>query len=93
MSIMTAGKKRRIKRKLSGERPTIWIGKNGASQELLKETRRQLEKEEAVKVKILKSGLAEGQSKQIASKIAEQTEAPLVEVRGHTFMLYKSRKK
>jgi RNA-binding protein len=90
---MTAGKKRRIKRRLSGEKPTIWIGKNGASQELIKEINKQLEKEEVVKVKILKSVLAEDQAKQIASKIAEQTEASLVEVRGHTFMLYKSRKK
>ena len=92
MSKMSGRKKRRIKRRLSGEKPTIWIGKNGASQELLKEIKKQLEKEEAVKVKILKSALAEGQSKQIASKIAEQTEASLVEVRGHTLMLYKSRK-
>ncbi len=92
MSIMTAGKKRRIKRRLSSERPTILIGKNGASEQLLEEIGRQLKKEEMVKVKILKTGLAEGQTKQIASKVAQKTEALLVEVRGHTFMLYKSRK-
>jgi len=92
MSKMTAGKKRSIKRRLSGEKPTVWIGKNSVSQRLLKEIGKQLNKEEAVKVKILKSALAEDEAKQIASRIAEQTEASLVEVRGHTFMLYKRRK-
>jgi putative YhbY family RNA-binding protein len=93
MSKLTAGKKRRIKHKLCSESPTILIGKNGASQELLKEIGQQLDSEEMVKVKILKSALTKGETKHIASKVAEQTSTSLVEVRGHTFMLYKSRKK
>ena len=93
MSTLTARMKRRIKRRLGEERPTIWIGKNGASQESLKEIEKQLEKKQMVKIKILKSALEEDEAKEIASRIAEQTEASLVEVRGHTFMLYKRRKK
>ncbi|MDI6904839.1 MAG: YhbY family RNA-binding protein [Candidatus Bathyarchaeia archaeon] len=93
MSKLTAGMKRRIKRKLSGEKPTIRIGKNKVSQELLKEIEKQLEKKEMLKIKILKTALQEDEAKQIASRIAEQTEASLVEVRGHTFMLYKRRRK
>lgn len=89
MSELTARMKRRIKRRLSEEKPTIQIGKNGASQESLKEIEKQLEKKKMVKIKILQSALKEKEAKQIASKIAEQTEASLVEVRGHTFMLYK----
>jgi RNA-binding protein len=89
MSKLTARMKRRIKRRLSEERPTIWIGKNGASQESIKEIEKQLEKKEMVKIKILQSALDGKEAKEIASKIAEQTEASLVEVRGHTFMLYK----
>jgi len=81
--------RRRIKRRLSGEKPTVWIGKSGVSQELLKEIKKQLDKREMVKIKILKSALEGDEAKQIASRIAEQTEASLVEVRGHTFMLYK----
>jgi len=90
---MTTGMKRRIKRRLSGEKPTIWIGKSGVSQESLKEIEKQLDKREMVKIKILKSALEGDEAKQIALRIAEQTEASLVEVRGHTFMLYKRRKK
>jgi len=93
MSKITAGKKRHVKRKLREAKPTIHVGKSGASQELLKEIEKQLDKNEMVKVKILQTALAEGEAKQIASRIAEQTEAVLVEVRGHTFMLYKHRKK
>jgi len=93
MSGITAGKKRFVKRALAEERPTIWIGKDGASQDVLKEIGKQLDKNKMVKVKILKSALGEEEAKRFASRIAEQTEAFLVEVRGHTFMLYKPRKK
>jgi len=93
MSKLTPGMKRRIKRELSDEKPTIWIGKNRVSQEVLKEIEKQLDAKEMVKVKILKSALEGGEAKKIASRIAEQTEASLVDVRGHTFMLYKRRKK
>ncbi len=93
MSELTPGKKRFVKRALRQERPTVWIGKNGASEELMKEIAKQLDKNKMVKVRILKSALAEGEADRIARKITEQTESSLVELRGHTFMLYKSRKK
>ena len=93
MSKLTFGMRRRIKRKLSGEKPTIWVGKSGASKELLKEIEKQLEKNEMVKVKVLKSALEGNKAKEIASKVAEETGASLVEVRGHTFMLYKRHRK
>jgi len=93
MSRMTAGKKRYVKHTLAQGKPTVFMSKSGASQELLKEIEKQLKKEQMVKVRILKSALAHDEAKQIASRITEQTEASLVEVRGHTFMLHKSDKK
>jgi RNA-binding protein len=89
MSEMTAGKKRFVKRTLSEESPTIWIGKSGVSEEVLKEVEKQLEKRKMVKVKLLGTAIKGGQTMQIAGK----TEASLVEVRGHTFMLYRRHKK
>jgi RNA-binding protein len=80
--------KRRIKRELSMERPAIWIGKGGASQDVVKEIGKQLDKKDIVKIKILKSALESTTAKQLASKIATMAEASLVEVRGHTFILY-----
>jgi RNA-binding protein len=93
MSKLTVAMKRRIKRRLGYEKPTVWVGKNGVSEEFLKEVEKQLEKNEMLKIKILKSALGNDEAKQIATKTAEQTAASLVEVRGHTFMLYKRRRK
>jgi RNA-binding protein len=93
MSELTAGKKRFVKHTLSEESPTMLIGKGGVSEEVLKEVAKQLEKRKMVKVKLLGTALKGGETKQIATRIAEKTEASLVEVRGHTFMLYKRRKK
>jgi len=82
-----------MKRQLSSERPTIWVGKEGASQQTMNEISRQLEKKRIVKVRVLGSALKNDRTVIIASKIAEQTEATLIDVRGHTFTLHKPRKK
>jgi len=82
-------KKGAVKHRLSQQKPTIYVGKGGASIELLKEIERQLKKDEMVKVRILKSAFAHEELEQIAAKIAQQAEAYLIEVRGHTFILYK----
>lgn len=93
VSEITAGKKRFVKRALSEAGATVRIGKDGASPEVLKEIMRQLNSNKMVKVKILKTGLKGDEAKQIATQCAMQTESSLVDVRGHTFMLYKRRKK
>lgn len=85
--------KRRIKIALSAERPTVQVGKEGATTELVKEVNKQLEAREMIKVKILKTALHEEKAKNIADSVAEQTESELVEVRGHTFLLFKRKKR
>ena len=91
--MITPKMKRRIKRALSTERSTVHIGKAGATIQILKEVAKQLGKREMIKAKILNSALKDEEANIIASKIAERTEAELVEVRGHTFLLYKRRAK
>lgn len=93
MNEISAKTKRRVKQRLSAEKPTIWVGKGGVSQELLKEVNKQLDKNEMVKIKVLKAALESGKTREIASEIAGETRSSLVEVRGNTFMLYKRRKK
>ncbi len=85
--------KRRIKQELSTEKPTIWIGKEGTTAQLVNEVNNQLKRREMLKAKILKTALQKEKAKDIATKVATQTNSTLVEVRGHTFMLYKRRKK
>jgi RNA-binding protein len=93
MTEITAGKRRFVMRQLGDAKPTVWIGKSGATSELVKEIALQLEKNKMVKGKILKTALSEQKAKEVARLIAQQTCATLVEVRGHTFILYKPRTK
>jgi len=90
--LITSRMKRRIRRKMSAERPTIRVGKEGATRKVVDEVSRQLENREIVKVRILKTALKEKSAKYLASKISEQTDSTLIDLRGHTFILYKPRK-
>ena len=89
--MITSKMRRRIKRELSAEKPTVRIGKEGASLQIQGEICRQLESKKMVKVKILKTALKDQEAADLATKIAQQTESILVDVRGHTFLLYKPR--
>jgi RNA-binding protein len=90
--MITARMKRRIKHELANERPTIWIGKEGTTAQIVKEIDKQLEMRKMVKIRVLKTALKDEEAENLASKVAEQTGSILVEVRGHTFMLYRHRK-
>jgi len=92
-AMITQKMKRRIKRALSAERPTVWVGKEGATTQIINEISKQLDTREMIKAKILKTVLQDKEATNIATKIAEQTESQLVEVRGHTFLLYKRKTK
>jgi RNA-binding protein len=70
---------------------TVWIGKEGPSEDLVNHVRSQLKAREFVKVKVHKSALEESETGDLAKNIATSTEATLVEVMGHTFSLYKKR--
>lgn len=82
-------KMRRLQSRSRKTDATIWIGKEGASQELLKHVANQLKTREMVKVKVQKSALAETEIATLAEKVASSTGSTLVEVMGHTFTLYK----
>ena len=90
----TTFEKERLRRLQSRSRkmdPTIWIGKEGASEALIKQVENQLKSRELVKVKIQKSALSETGTTDFAEKVAASTGSTLVEVLGHTFTVYKRR--
>jgi RNA-binding protein len=93
LSKITTRMKRHVRHKLKDEKPTIWIGKDGLTPQLSNEIEKQLEKNKMLKIKILKSALQAGTARDIATKVAEQAAAALVEVRGHVFILYRRHKK
>ena len=92
MSKITTKMKRHVRHELKEEGPTIWVGKDGLSPTVLTEVEKQLQRTKMVKIRILKSALAQETAKAIAARTAEQTKASLVEVRGHVFILYRRRK-
>jgi RNA-binding protein len=85
--------RQKIKSALRTEKPTVNVGKEGATTQIVNEVNKQLDAREMIKVKILKTALHETETKDLATTIAEQTDSELVEVRGHTFMLFKRKKK
>jgi len=91
--MITSKMKRRMKREFSSESPTVWVGKEGSTTRTVNEISRQLEQHEVVKGRILQAALKDVGAKEIATRIAKETESTLVEVRGHTFMLYRRKKK
>jgi len=91
--VLTPKMIRRIKIALSTEKPTVHIGKEGATTQIVKEVAKQLAARGMIKAKILKTALKEIETKEIAATIAKQTESELVDVRGHTFLLFKRKKK
>lgn len=93
MSKITTKMKRHVRHELKEEGPTIWVGKEGLTPAVTAQVEAQLQRTKMVKIRILKSALAEDTAKAIASRTAEQTSAALVEVRGHVFILYRRRKK
>lgn len=90
----TTFEKRRLRRLQTKSRvtePTIWIGKEGASEQLVGHVLDQLKSRELVKLKLQRSALAKSETVALAEKIAASTGSTLVDVMGHTFTLYKKR--
>ncbi len=93
MSKITTRMKRHVRHVLKDQNPTIWVGKEGLTPELIAEMAKQLQRNKMVKARILPAALQDDNTAQvIAAKAAEQTGAALVEVRGHVFILFRKRK-
>ena len=89
----TSKTKRFVKHKLIDEGPTVWIGKEGLTEQSLIEIEKQLKKNKMLKIKILQTALLKETKKEIAAKAAEKTGALLVDLRGHIFILYRKKEK
>jgi len=93
LSKITTRMKRHVRHVLKDENPTIWVGKDGLTSQLITEIEKQLQQNKMVKVRILPAALqGDNTAQSIATKAAEQTNAALVEVRGHVFILFRKRK-
>ena len=85
-------KMKELKRQSAEQEPTVWVGRNGVTNALLGQISTQLKAREMIKVKVHKTSLEQTELKHIADKIADETRSKIVDVRGRTFTVYKSRK-
>jgi RNA-binding protein len=93
LSKITTRMKRHVRHVLKDEDPTIWVGKEGLTPQLVAEMEKQLQRNKMVKVRILPAAMqGDATAQVIATNAAEQTNAALVEVRGHVFILFRKRK-
>ena len=78
------------KRKVAGTlQPTVRMGRNGLTAALVDEIKVQLKKKDAVKVKLL--GTDRNETKRLSTELAERCSAEVIDVRGNTVTLWKSK--
>ena len=61
---------------------TIWVGKNGLTDSVVRELKDQLKSKRLVKVKILKNAVEEISRNRIARELEEHSGAKLLDIRG-----------
>lgn len=85
---MLTGKQKRFLRSQAHHLdPIFQVGKGGVNEAMLVQIKEALEKRELVKVSILQNN--EDGKHEVAEKLAEGTNAELVQLIGHTVVLYK----
>ncbi|MEM1561673.1 MAG: YhbY family RNA-binding protein [Candidatus Bathyarchaeia archaeon] len=82
-----------VRRKGGHMKATVRIGKKGVTETQIREIFKQLEARKRVKVKVLRSALVESSVEEIAQKVASKTGSKVVQIIGHTFTLYKPKRK
>lgn len=78
-----------LKSEASGIKPILNIGKNGITDSVVEEIKKQVKAYRLVKIKMLKTTPEGEDIKQAAAKLAQATGTTLIEVRGSTVVLYK----
>ncbi|UCE92211.1 MAG: YhbY family RNA-binding protein [Methanobacteriota archaeon] len=80
---------RELRAEAQSLRPTVLVGRDGVTEEVVSEVTRQLKAREVVKVRLPET--PSGDRKALARGLAERASARLVEVRGRTAVLCRER--
>ncbi|OEF99010.1 RNA-binding protein [Vulcanibacillus modesticaldus] len=88
---MLTGKQKRYLRSLAHHLdPIFQVGKGGVNENMIKQINEALEARELIKVSVLKNSLED--TDEVAMAIVEGTKSELVQIIGHTIVLYKESK-
>ena len=81
-----------LARKLHALEPIIRIGKNGLTDNIVKDLKEHLKKRKLIKVKLLKSYIGEQDKKKLFQEIADKTESKIIQKIGFVIVLEKEEK-
>lgn len=88
---MLTGKQRSYLKSIANTMdPIFQVGKNGITENFIKQVEDALEARELIKVKVLNNSLLD--ATEVASQIAEEIDAEFVQSIGNKFVLYKESK-
>lgn len=88
--MLTGKQKRFLRAKAHHLKPIFQVGKIGVNDNMVEQIVTTLEKRELIKVSVLQNCLEE--TDVIAEKLARQTRAHIVQIIGHSIVLYKRSK-
>lgn len=89
---MITGKQRSYLKGLANSLdPIFQVGKNGITENFIKQVDEALEKREIIKIKVLNNSMLD--AKEVANILAEKTNAEFVQSIGNKFVLYRESKK
>ncbi|MFU8652824.1 ribosome assembly RNA-binding protein YhbY [Methanotorris formicicus] len=87
---LTSKAKKMLRAKSHEIKPVVWIGKEGVDK-VIEEVKRQLKDRGLIKVKIRKTVLIHVDKKEIAEKLAKETDSEIVSIVGHVITLFRPR--
>ncbi|QHS22833.1 ribosome assembly RNA-binding protein YhbY [Virgibacillus sp. MSP4-1] len=85
--MLTGKQKRYLRSQAHHLKPIFQIGKAGINENLIIQVKEALEKRELIKVSILQNNFED--KNDVAREMAEKSESELVQLIGHTIVLYK----
>ena len=89
---MTTRRRRlHLRRTAVQEKPTLVIGKQGATDDVVNEVNSRLKRNEVVKIRFLRTARDQTPQHDLIQRLAEATQSEVIEVRGHTVTLFKQK--
>jgi RNA-binding protein len=80
----------KLRKSFTQTKPTITVGKNGVTPNLIREASKQLKVREIIKIRVLKSALQQNSFDVIKNTLVQGIDIDLVESRGHNILVYKA---
>jgi RNA-binding protein len=85
----TIDPERALKARAKAEKPLVWIGKNGITDEIIAQVDMFLKKQKLVKIRLLNSFVDAHDRKAAAKEIAERTGSRIIDQTGFVVAVYR----